>query len=229
MLKLKLFGGLSLTGETVPAAAFQRRRLALLAVLAIGGRRGVSRERVQAYLWPDSTEERARHALDQLLYATRRDVGRDVIVSGTSDLRVNPDRVQPDIWEFHDAIDNSRWLDAVAVYDGPVLQGFHLIDESEFEQWLDTERTRCQHDYHRALEALARTASACSSHEEAVGWWRKRAASDPFSAAAALELMRALVAADDRAGAQHHARVYEEIVRTSLEIEPDESVVSRNR
>ena len=77
MLSLRLFGGLSLEadGDSIPPGALQRRRLTLLAMLALAGDRGISRERIQAYLWPESPTDRARHALDQLLYATRRDLG----------------------------------------------------------------------------------------------------------------------------------------------------------
>ena len=46
--------------------------LALLALLGSAGDHGVSRDRVLAYLWPDSDEERARTALRQLVLATRR-------------------------------------------------------------------------------------------------------------------------------------------------------------
>jgi len=52
-LRLSTFGGLSLTGESGPVtgAATQRRKLALLAVLATGGERGVSRDRLLALFW----------------------------------------------------------------------------------------------------------------------------------------------------------------------------------
>ena len=106
MFALKLLGGLSLESSTtpVPAGALQRRRLALLAVLALGGERGVSRDIVQAHLWPDSAADRARHALDQLLYASRRDLGRDAVLSRVSELRLNPAVIRPDSWAFDEAV-----------------------------------------------------------------------------------------------------------------------------
>ena len=83
MFIVKLLGGLSIesTAGALPPGAQQRRRLSLLAILALGGARGVSRERIQTYLWPESSAERARHALDQLVYTTRRELGADSIVS----------------------------------------------------------------------------------------------------------------------------------------------------
>ena len=55
----------------------QKRRLGLLALLAAGDSRGLSRERIQAFLWPESDSMRSRHAMDQLIYATRRALGVD--------------------------------------------------------------------------------------------------------------------------------------------------------
>src|ERR1044071_10073860 len=77
MLLLRTFGGLSLEngGRPIIGAAGQRRRLAVLAVLAAAGDTPVSRDRLCALFWPDSDAERARGALKQALYALRRDVG----------------------------------------------------------------------------------------------------------------------------------------------------------
>src|SRR5438552_4557914 len=75
MLVLDLLGTLSLRNEThpVPVAAQQRRPLGLLAILGLSGRQGLSRERIEAYLWPESSGARAQHALDQTVYAIRQD------------------------------------------------------------------------------------------------------------------------------------------------------------
>ena len=65
MFVVKVLGGLTIesTDGLVPAGALQRRRLSLLAVLALAGERGLSRDRIQASLWPKSDSARARHAL----------------------------------------------------------------------------------------------------------------------------------------------------------------------
>src|SRR5258707_13340640 len=67
MLTLELLGTLSLRDETrpVPVAAQQKRPLGLLAILGLGGKPGLSRDRIEAYLWPESAGARAQHALDQ--------------------------------------------------------------------------------------------------------------------------------------------------------------------
>ena len=77
MLRLRTFGGLTLArdGEDLSGAITQRRRLALLALLAVAGAGGMSRDKLLACLWPESDAERARHVLNQLLYAQRRQGG----------------------------------------------------------------------------------------------------------------------------------------------------------
>ena len=91
MLLVELLGSLTMRGEAgpVPLAARQKRPLSLIAILAVGGRHGLSRQRVEAYLWPESTAARARHALDQAVYTIRHAVGSDAIVSTGHELRLN--------------------------------------------------------------------------------------------------------------------------------------------
>src|SRR5688500_6699485 len=130
MFVVRVLDGLSIESSAgpVPRGAQQRRRLSLLAVLALAGDRGLSRERIQSYLWPESDATRARHALDQLLYTTRRDLGSDAIVSGGTDLRLNTSLVQTDVGAFDTAIAAARWEEAVAAYAGAVLRGVHLCE-----------------------------------------------------------------------------------------------------
>src|SRR5205814_2687931 len=93
MLRLRTFGGLSLSRgtENLTGAITQRRRLAILALLATARDAGLSRDKLQAYLWPESDAERARHVLNQLLYAQRRQVGHNTLFVGRKTLRLNPE------------------------------------------------------------------------------------------------------------------------------------------
>jgi len=64
------------------AAPPSLRRLALLAVLAAAGARGRSRDQLLALFWPEATQSRARHSLDQLLYVLRGSLDDSLFVSG---------------------------------------------------------------------------------------------------------------------------------------------------
>ena len=226
MLVLELLGTLSLRGDTgpVPLAAQQKRRLGLLAILGLGGRQGLSRDRIEAYLWPESSGVLARHSLDQAVYAIRHALGSDFILSTGRELRLNPDLVQVDAWEFEEAIRARQWAAAVERYKGALLDGFHFADSRELESWIDTERARLRLEYQTAIESLANLSAEAGDHSQSVTWWRRLANSDPLSAGATKKLMLALAAAGDRAGAVKHARLYQELVRQELEIEPDSEI-----
>ncbi|HEU4749329.1 MAG TPA: tetratricopeptide repeat protein [Gemmatimonadaceae bacterium] len=199
----------------------QKRRLGLLALLALGGRQGLSRDRLQAFLWPESSAARARHALDQTVYAIRHALGNDSILSTGQELRLNPEFVQADVWEFEEAIRAAQWAAAVGRYKGPLLDGFYFADSHGLESWIETERARLQLEYQTALQFLANLAEHAGDHSQAVTWWRRLANSDPLAAGPTKKLILALAAAGDRAAAVKQARHYHELVRRELEIEPD--------
>lgn len=88
---LRTFAGLSLTSAGVEKSFLsgQRKRLALLAVLAADGNGGVPRDRLLALFWAESDADRARNSLAQMVYAIRRELGADCIDAGSGDLRLN--------------------------------------------------------------------------------------------------------------------------------------------
>src|SRR6266567_7110467 len=226
MLVLDLLGTLSLRDETrpVPVAAQQKRPLGLLAILGLGGKPGLSRDRIEAYLWPESSGARAQHALDQTVYAIRHALGSDVILTTARELRLNAELVRVDAWEFEQAIRAGQWTAAVGHYKGPLLDGFHFADSHELESWIDSNRSRLRLEYQKAIEFLANSSTEAGDHSQSVTWWRRLANSDPLSAGAAKKLMLVLAAAGDRAGAVQYARVYQELVRQELEMEPDAEI-----
>src|SRR5207302_4465661 len=126
--RLRTFGGLSLTTESGPVTglATQRRKLALLAVLATGGERGVSRDRLLALFWPESDTEHARHALTQSLFALRRELNAEDLVLGQADLRLNSQVIESDVAAFEVALARGEPAQAAALYAGPFLDGIHL-------------------------------------------------------------------------------------------------------
>ena len=74
MLILELLGTLSLRDETrpVPVAAQQKRPLGLLAILGLGGKPGLSRDRLEAYLWPEAPAH--GHSTRSIRRSTRSDI-----------------------------------------------------------------------------------------------------------------------------------------------------------
>jgi DNA-binding SARP family transcriptional activator len=224
---IRTLGGLSVLDGDRPlaGAAKQPKRLALLALLARAGSKGVSRDRLLLMLWPDADEERARRGLNQALYALRQDLGESAI-AGSNDLRLDPDHVSSDVQQFAAARADGRPEAAAALWGGAFLDGFALPGFPEFERWAETERQALSHDYAGLLEELATAASRRGEPVAAVGWWRKLAALDPHNARVAEALMRALAAAGDTPGALRHAEIFNALLDADLGLPPDRQVAA---
>jgi serine/threonine-protein kinase len=225
MLRLRTLGGLSLATDGAPAggSAQQRKPLALLALLAADGRRGLSRDKLSAFLWPESDAEHARALLKQACYALRRDLHAPELFLGTTELRLNPDVITSDIGELDDALDRGDTVGAVREYAGPFLDGFFAAS-AEFERWVEDRRATVHRRVCAAVESLAATAAAAGDQRAGVEWGRRLAALDPLSSRVALELLRALVAANDRVAALEFGRAHEQLVRDELGTVPDPAV-----
>ena len=204
--------------------ATQGHRLALLAVLALARGRSVTRDKLIALLWPESPPERARHQLSDAVYIVRTALGADVIRSTGDDLVLSADAITSDVGKFEQLLDEGRPEVAVDLVAGPLLDGFHLSDGTEFERWLDGERARLTARHATALETLAESSESRGDFVGATSWWRRLAAHDPYAGRVALRLMRALDAAGDRAGALKHARIHAALLREEFETGPDPDV-----
>jgi TolB-like protein/DNA-binding SARP family transcriptional activator len=202
-----------------------RRRLALLAVVAAGGERGRSRDQLLLLFWPDATQTRARHSLDQLLYALRSSLGESVF-DGVNPVRLNPDVVGSDVGAFNAALERGDLETAVDEYRGPFLDGFYLSDAPEFERWADAERARLATSYAGALERLAQNAAATHDHAAALQRWRALVEFDPVSGKNAAGLIGALVNAGDHAAALQYAKRYEALVAEELGLGADPAVAA---
>jgi DNA-binding SARP family transcriptional activator len=217
--RLRTFGTLALTGREEDTLlgkhGHQRRRLALLAVLAAAGEQGRSRDQLLLLFWPDATQSHARHSLEQLLYAMRSSID-EAVFAGVNPVHLNRDVVSSDVGEFQDALKRGDLEAAVDAYRGPFLDGFYLSDAPEFEQWLETARARLERNYTGALERLAQSADAAHDDATAVRWWRKLAEIDSVGSKSAAGLIRALMNSGDHAAALQYAERYEAVVAEEL-------------
>lgn len=201
--------------------------MVLLALVATAAPQPLSRDRIMAFLWPESDATRASNSLRQALHSLRRDLGDDVFLPETSGgMQLDPRAVRVDLWTFRDAMARKAYDEAVAARRGPFLDGFELSGIPEFSRWVEAERARVEQDHLVALDALARDAEDAGRFDGAVAWRRRQAAGDPYSSRAALGLLKALAASGDRPGALSYATVYENFLRTHLEVAPDPAVMS---
>jgi TolB-like protein/DNA-binding SARP family transcriptional activator len=226
MLRLITLGAcyLERDGVRLEAASAQRKGLALLALLAAAGDRGVSRDTAMALLWPDSGQERARTSLRQLIHSLRTQLRAPELLRASTELRLDPRVISSDVGEFRAALEAGDAATAVSRYAGPFLEGFHARGGAELERWVASERAALAQAASRALEQLAIASSERGDLAAAAGWWRRLAEAEPLSTHAALGLMRALDASGEHAAALQHARIHELIVADELGGAPDPAV-----
>jgi DNA-binding SARP family transcriptional activator len=226
VFRLVTFGSLGIEADDGTAAPRLRPpRLALLAVLAAAGNRGMSRDKLAALFWPDSDEERARHSLRQNLYAVRTALGADAVRSVGPALTLDETVITADVSEFRAALTSGDRERAVSLVRGPFLDGFYLQGASEFERWVEEERGRLIAETTSALVSLATSATRANHHDAAADWWRQLTERDPLNGRFALEYLKALVARGDRAAALAFTRRHEAIVRRELQTVPDPEVL----
>ena len=229
MLYLKLFGGVVVEGPAGPLSgrAVQRRRLALLAILATGQARGrgSSREKLIAYLWPEADPERGRPLLSDSVYRINQAVGGEAIVSVGDELRLADSLVSSDVADFERAVESGDRERAATLYGGPLVDGAYLVDGTEFERWLEAERARLAGVYSETLDSLAQTAESSGAVADAVTWRRRLASHDPYSSRVALKLMEALATVGDLAAAVRHAAIHTALLEHELGVAPNAAVV----
>ena len=222
MLHLKTFGELSVDIDDTPGtgAAQQRKTLGLLALLAVAGQRGLSRDKLIASLWPETDAEHGRGLLRQACYALRRDLQAPELFLGSIQLSLNPAVIESDVGSFTCALDDHDPARAVSLYTAPFLDGFYLSGGGEFEEWAETERAHLASQFRTALEQLSVEAAGRGEYQLAAKSWRRLLQLDPLSSHAALGLMSALDHAGERAEALRSGEAYGELVRSELSADP---------
>jgi DNA-binding SARP family transcriptional activator len=227
MIRIRCLGQLSVIrdGSQLPPGAIQPRRMGLLALLAAAGERAQGRERLTGLLWPDSDEERARGSLAQALYSLRKDLGSEDAIQGVRELRLNPEFVETDLWDFETHRSSGSLARAVEEYTGPFLEGFHLPGLAEFDRWREEERAAWAGRHLEVVERLAALAEQGDDRVAAVKWWRRAASQEPHNARLIIRLMRAMARGGDRAGAIRQSEIYAAMLERELELAPDPAVL----
>lgn len=221
MFELKLLGSVTLSAVDGPVAgaAVQRRRLALLSLIAATPG-GIGRDKAIGILWPDTATEQARRLLADSIYVLRRSLAPDALVAAGDNVQLNDALMQCDVVRFRAACAASDLERAARLYAGPFLDGFALADAPEFELWADAMREDLARMHARTLEQLARTAEVAGDYGAAAAWWSRLQAVDLLNSRIAIAFMEACAAAGDAAAALRHAKVHEALLQSELGIAP---------
>jgi DNA-binding SARP family transcriptional activator len=196
--------------------------LALIAILAAAGEAGISRDRLIALLWPEGDLEKTRHALTQSMYHARRTLREDTLFLSSGDqVRLNADAMGSDIRDLERALADNDLEHAAAVYTGPFLDDFFVPGAGDLERWRSGVAQRLVNRMLTTFDSLARDAAAANDRERAVHWRKRQLELDQLNTASARQLVEAMQAAGDRAGAIRQAQLHEALLQSELNLDPD--------
>jgi DNA-binding SARP family transcriptional activator/TolB-like protein/Tfp pilus assembly protein PilF len=227
MLRLVLLGSLRLEDDEGPMTgrASQKRRLAVLALLAVPPGHLVTRDKLIGYLWPETDDERARRSLSTALWELRRELGEEAIRTPGDEIGLDPDLITSDAAAFIQAVERDELEEAIELYGGPFLDGVYIGASAEFEHWVDEERRRYEWKYREALEKLARGREEAGDRQGAVDAWRRLANVDRLNKRVALGYMQSLWANGEGARALQFLDVHRALLGDELGAEPDAEVL----
>ncbi|MEJ2186616.1 MAG: BTAD domain-containing putative transcriptional regulator, partial [Gemmatimonadota bacterium] len=224
MLELHAFGPVDLRAEEggLGAVVTQPKRVALLLYLVLARpQRLQRRDTLLALFWPELDEARARSALSQSLSFLRRGLPESLLrVRGGEEVGVDPGGIRCDVIEFERAVEERRWADAVELYRGELLAGFHVPDSAGFEAWLDVERERLRELAAGAAWSLARQRIEGGELVLAERAGQRALRLVPTDESAARDFIRALAAAGDRAAALRFYDKFAGVLAEELDVEP---------
>lgn len=203
-IHLRVLGDLDLTdanGQALASVLAQPRRISLLVYLALAAPVGFKRrDTLLALFWPELDDARARAALNKTLHFLRKSLGAELIVSRGDEVGLDRERFRCDALEFEENFVEGRLEDALALYRGEMMPGFHVPDAPDFERWLDDERARLRERAREAAASLIENVTAAGEMDAAARFAR-RALEITEDERALRTLITLLDHAGDRAGA----------------------------
>lgn len=230
MVELQAFGPIDLRGDGDDLASIltQPKRLALLAFLVLARPRGYQRrDTLLAMFWPGLDQPHGRKALSQSLSFLRHGLPEGVIVTrGGEEVGVDPERVRCDVVLFEQAMEPGDWQEALSLYRGDFLAGFHVTDAPGFQRWLDGERERLREMASRTAWSLAHERIRAGQPLEAERVAQEALRLAPTDESPVRAFIEALSAGGDRAAALRFYEKFAAVLAEELEVAPAPETVA---
>ncbi|MEW6241717.1 MAG: BTAD domain-containing putative transcriptional regulator, partial [Chloroflexota bacterium] len=227
-LSLSYLGGLQIKRADQTLDGFISNKVpALLAYLAVT-RRAHSRDKLAALLWGEMSDADAKNNLRQAL-ANLKKYFEDELTITRDTIEFTGDAFV-DSLEFDSTLRLASSLDpergattltsSLALYRGDFLEGFHVRDAPEFEDWMLTERARLRELALQALHHLAEIQMSRADYPAALEATSRLLAFDPWREEAHRQRMSALARAGQRSAALAQYQSCRRVLQKELGVEP---------
>lgn len=224
MIRFRALGPVELVdarGSQLLSVLAQPKRLALLAYLALSDPPGYRRrDELTALFWPERSQATARTALRGALHHLRRSLGENVLPTRGDEVAVDPELFWSDVSGLRAAVRERRWLEAVDLYRGDLLEAFHIEGAPDFERWLDDTRRELRLQASRAALEGARGYQREGQEREAAEMALRAVSLAPYDEPLLRDAVPVLVEAGDSAGALKALGAFQDRIEQELEGQP---------
>ena len=227
-LHIRLLGSPQITRDGSPAPNFISNKVpALLAYLAVT-RRAHTRDKLAALLWGEMPDADAKNNLRQALTNLRK-IADDCLTVTRDSIEFTGDGFL-DSSDFESKLRLASTLDVEAgaaalsdslrLYRADFLEGFHVRDAPDFEDWMLTERVRLRELALQALHTLTEIEMSRADYPAALEATSRLLAFDPWREEAHRQRMSALARAGQRSAALAQYQTCRRILEKELGVEP---------
>lgn len=227
MLEIRSFGGLDLRldGERLPPLGARSAEALLVYVAHQPG--PVPREVAAALLWPERDQLTAAGNLRSAVYRLRRSIGHRLEVTRATVTLGSDTWLDTRAFEKH--IREGEYEEAVTLYRGDFLDGFHVDDNAAFEAWQVAERERFRQHALASHQGLLVAYSARGEKEKALHHAQRLITLEPLHESAHRALSGLLFDQGLKVAALDHLEQFQEQLRREVGIEPEDATVQLAR
>jgi DNA-binding SARP family transcriptional activator len=242
--EITLLGAPRILHAGVPVEVDTRKAIALVAYLAVTGRRH-TRDALSGLLWPEYGQTRARAALRRTLSSLKAARAEGWLVADREGVELDRGSVLVDVDRFHGLLAACRahghaasevcpeclppLEKAVGLYRDDFMSGFGLRDSAAFDDWQFFQGESLRRELADALERLAGGRAAGGEWEPAIAHARRWLALDSLHEPAHRLLMALYAWSGQRAAALRQYRECTKVLGRELGVAPLEETTGLYR
>ncbi|MCB0199783.1 MAG: AAA family ATPase [Anaerolineae bacterium] len=216
---LHLLGTVEVRSDGSEVPRFRSQRTVALLGYLVAEQRPVARGRLAAMLWPNeplptgkSNLRRELHNLTQILPGCWEIDRVQVRYVPSAHARV-------DLSDLRHFVEAGRWQEATDLIRGEFLEGVHLEDTIDFEDWLLGERERWRQVTEDVLERVISANERIGAYQEALHYARRLLQLMPWKEETHRRVMRLLALTGQRSAALKQFDTCQRVLRKELEVE----------